>query len=385
MNADRDSGRLTGRRFLDYRVQAGFLALFVSTFAATVPALAQNQSMQPVFDRLERLERDIRTLNQQIARPGTVPPAATAPAPGAQPPSRPAEMSGDAYGRLDARLATLEDDLRTMTGRNEEVLHRLSQMESRLEKLASDIDFRLGALEKSAAGDAPAGEVAAVPPAPTSSATVAPTAPSSRSGVEAPLPGASPPGVLGTIPQSRLGAGATPPAATTAAPPSGTRATAPAPAAAAKAPAVAALPPGTAQEQYAYAQQFLFSQKFDEAEKSFSAFLTAHPNDPLAGNARYWLGEARYARAGQLREAGRTADANGQYSKAAEIFAENWQKDPKGGKAPDSLLKLAMAFAKIGKTNEACITFDKLRTDYPNAQNTIKLTATKERQQAGCR
>ena len=35
-------------------------------------------------------------------------------------------------------------------------------------------------------------------------------------------------------------------------------------------------------------------QKTYQAEKSFKAFIGEHPNDPLASNAYYWLGETYY-------------------------------------------------------------------------------------------
>jgi len=367
MNADRRSGRQAGRW-----LPAGLLSLSVWAVAAGAPALAQN--MQPVLDRLERLERDIRTLNQQISRPGSVPPAAAAAVGGGA--AAGADVSGAAYGRLDSRLATLEDDLRTLTGRNEEIMHRLGQIETRLEKLASDVDYRLGVLEQGSARPTAAepqpNDVAAVPPSRATGAAPVLTPP--RGGAEAPLAGAAPPGVLGTIPQSRIDGQPRPGAAPAGnaparldAPPAGASRTAAVP----PAQASGALPAGTPQEQYAYAQQFLFSQKYAEAERSFTAFIAAHPNDPLTSNARYWLGETYYVRQ--------------DYEKAAVAFAEGWQKDQKGSKAPDSLLKLAMSLSNMKKSKEACAAFDKLRTDYPSAQGNVDRVAAKERQQAGCR
>ena len=207
--------------------------------------------------------------------------------------------------------------------------------------------------------------------------------PGIRGGADAPLAGAAPPGVLGTIPQSRIDTPARPGAAPAGntpagngparldAPPAGASRTAAAPAAVPPAPASGALPAGTPQEQYAHAQQFLFSQKYAEAERSFTAFIAAHPNDALTSNARYWLGETYYVRQ--------------DYEKAAVAFAEGWQKDQKGSKAPDSLLKLAMSLSNMKKSKEACAAFEKLRTDYPSAQGNVDRVAAKERQQAGCR
>ena len=47
-------------------------------------------------------------------------------------------------------------------------------------------------------------------------------------------------------------------------------------------------------EIYSYAYDMLVRENFIEAEKSFKAFIGEHPNDPLASNAYYWLGETYY-------------------------------------------------------------------------------------------
>ena len=43
-------------------------------------------------------------------------------------------------------------------------------------------------------------------------------------------------------------------------------------------------------ERYAQAYDLLRQGKYDQAEAGFSAFLAQNPQDPLAENARYWLG-----------------------------------------------------------------------------------------------
>ncbi len=359
MIADRESGRRTGPMYMGQGYRAGCLALFLAAVVFVVPALAQTQSMQPVFDRLERLERDIRTLNQQIARPGSVPPAAASPGPGAAAPVRAPEVaSGDAYVRIDGRLAALEDELRGLTGRNEEIVHRLAQMESTLEKMSSDIDFRLGALEKSTArADPQTAEAPAAPPSPRTGA--APSQPP-RTGGDAPLAGASPPGVLGTIPQNRLDAQ--------------TRAAPPPPAAAAPAaqPAArpAALPPGTPREKYDYAQQLLLSGKHAEAEQALTAFVTAHPNDPLTSSALFWRGESFSMRK--------------DHKQAAVEYLNVYQKYPKGNKAPEALLKLGSSLGELNDKKNACATFTKLRSEYNDAPANIQRLADQERKKYGC-
>jgi TolA-binding protein len=72
------------------------------------------------------------------------------------------------------------------------------------------------------------------------------------------------------------------------------------------------------------------------------------------------------------------------YSSAARVFLEAYQKDQKGTKAPDTLLKLGMSLTNLDKKKEACATFDKLGKDFPDASANIKRTLPRERTRAGC-
>ena len=89
-----------------------------------------------------------------------------------------------------------------------------------------------------------------------------------------------------------------------------------------------------------------------------SAFVQRYPNDPLAGNAQYWLGETYYVRK--------------DYENAATAFAEGYQKYPESGKAADNLLKLGMSLGNLGKKSEACSAFARLDRDFPTAPANVK-------------
>ncbi len=261
------------------------------------------------------------------------------------------DSTGPAVARLEVRLADLERELRATTGRIEETNFRLRQLSERLDKLVADVDYRLarlGAAEPGATGaPGPAGPDAGMPSPPP---FVDP-----RTGD----PGA--PMVLGRLPRTELGPrqeGSPPPVV------------APPPAEAAAA-AGDVLPRGTPREQYAYAFGLMRKSDYDEAEAVFKAFLDAHPDDPLAENARYWLGETYYVR--------------GDYARAAETFLDGYQRNKTGAKAPDVLLKLGMSLAALGKNKEACATYGELRKSLPDAPATVRERTDKERQRIGCR
>ncbi|MEX0922776.1 MAG: tol-pal system protein YbgF [Rhodovibrionaceae bacterium] len=130
------------------------------------------------------------------------------------------------------------------------------------------------------------------------------------------------------------------------------------------------LPSGTPKEQYDYAFDLLRQANYPAAEQAFQAFLQRHPSDPLSGNAKYWLGESYYVR--------------GDNQNAAIVFAEGFQEYPNSSKAPDNLLKLGMALANLGSTEDACGTFSELQRRYPNAASTILRRAEREQSRLGC-
>jgi tol-pal system protein YbgF len=252
----------------------------------------------------------------------------------------------------------------------------MGEIRKRLDKLVADMDYRLSALEGRARGQTgvASGAQAAAPPR----LSAAPAPPP----VQKIIPGqsggfASPPTTLGTVSQTALSTTAQSPAKKGAREKPAPAATAPpvptAPVQAAPATTAAAagvLPQGTAQDQYNYAFGLLRQANYDKAELALQEFVRLHPKETLASNARYWLGETFYVRAA--------------YVQAAEVFLEGYQADPKGPKAPDSLLKLGMSLGGLDKKREACAAFNKLLKDFPDAPAGVKNTVTREKQKYSC-
>jgi tol-pal system protein YbgF len=141
---------------------------------------------------------------------------------------------------------------------------------------------------------------------------------------------------------------------------------------------VAAAPlPGLAPEQdvapkqlYETAYGYLLQRDYGAAEGAFEDFLQRFPNDPLAGNAQYWLGESLFVR--------------GQYRSAAGAFLKGYQNYGRNAKAPESLLRLAMSLQRLGQKDAACSSFSELASKYPSAPPHVKTSAQAERQKAGC-
>ena len=139
--------------------------------------------------------------------------------------------------------------------------------------------------------------------------------------------------------------------------------------------ATAALPAasetsGDPKQLYETAYGYLLQRDYASAETAFGDFLKKFPNDSLSGNAQYWLGETYFVR--------------GQYKAAAGSFLKGYQTYSQSGKAPDSLLKLAMSLDRLGQKDAACSSFSELATKFPTAPQNVKSRAQSERQRIGC-
>lgn len=352
-------------------------------------AVAQDPAADALLKRFERMERDIRTLSRQVYR-GEGPPPSAAPGSVGRTPSAGADASTAYAARVQAKITQFEAELRDLTGQVEGFGNTLRRINERLDKLIGDVDFRLSSLE-AARTAAPAGVApgqAALQPQPAAAppdlARVPQSAPVSAGAAQGgPITGSGAPQSLGTITGSDLAriprapgspapasapAGKPAPQAPAAQPAAAAPAAAPAPRRAA-APA-GILPPGTPRARYRFAYSLLRQADYDKAATAFEEFLGAHPTDNLAANARYWLGETHYVRR--------------DYRTAASEFLTGFQKNPKGPKAPDSLLKLGMSLIGLNQNKDACAAFDKLSADFPELPGNIQKKLTRARARAEC-
>lgn len=363
----------------------GLIVLIVIT-AASLPATAFAQGVdQSLVNRLDRMERELRTLNRQVYT-GKTPPASagitplTPTTPGAGPVAGAEQLGSSAYAaRTASRMSQMESELRAMTGTLETITHNLDQISGRLDRLVADVDTRLSALEgRAQVGGLPSTQGSALNATPgTGAATRSQSRVSSvprPAGVQqvGPTTGGpvfgSGPRTLGTISGSDIDGSGAPKAAQPAAQPAQRAALAPAPQPVA-APQ-AGLPKGTPLEQFDHAFKLLSQAEYEKAGAAFQEFVETHPNDPLLSNANYWLGRTYYVRA--------------DYASAAKIFLDNYRKLPKGTKAPDSLANLGMSLVRLEKRKDACTTFNKFASEFPNADAKLKSRVSRERKQAEC-
>jgi tol-pal system protein YbgF len=274
-----------------------------------------------------------------------------------QAPLAQAQDTATVVAQQEVRIQQLEQQISDLTGKLEDANYQIQQLNGRLERMQKDTEMRLSTLEHgpAATAAAPAGADAG-----TTAMTAAPdTASSGTAATPPPQPAGT--GILGTLTQSQLNAAQNSQSAPAA----------PAPAATQTATATPyELPGATPQQQYEYAFGLLRTANYAEAEKAFTAFVQKNPNDVLAGNAQYWLGETYYVR--------------GDYQKAAVTFAEGFQKYPNSGKAADNLLKLGMSLGEMGKKPDACTALSQLLVKYPSAPEDLLVRAKREKEHYGC-
>jgi tol-pal system protein YbgF len=136
-----------------------------------------------------------------------------------------------------------------------------------------------------------------------------------------------------------------------------------------------ALPAGPPEVQYEFAYG-LYQQAvqdrgdFARAESALRQFVGAHGQHRNAGDAQYWLGETFYARR--------------DWNAASREFAAQFRTYPQHAKAPDSLLRLGQSLGQLNRRTDACGTLAELDRRYPNASQSIKIAATRERQRLQC-
>jgi len=360
-------------------------------FLAPTSGRAQTSDIQALLDRMDRLERDIRTLNRQQAVAPVLPIAD--PASTGAPPEAPQMVftnGGNALSRMLVRMDALEQEVQSATGQSERMTHNFNQLNARLDKLMIDLDYRLSRLEGTQPGSfrsslAPetggGTPLVSAAPSPPGVAAMGKMPPVGKNGPGVAArgtvlknglyqPGAQEGGTLGTVAKSDLDRlvaqekGATGAVRTV---PTSAQISIPTPATVSD-----VLPAGTVGEQYKFAINLIRQARNADAEIAFKAFIQAHGDDKLAGNAQYWLGETFYVRKN--------------FMQAAQAFFEAYKKFPTGVKAPDSLLKLGMSMANMNKKSEACTTYGKLRREFSGDMRTsIKQALDKETQRLTCK
>ena len=263
--------------------------LLCGLFLLSTPVWAQlNTDSRAIYDRMDRLERDITLLQRRLYKNDDSTPKT-------QTPAIHSDIPEGSVQHLYAKIADLEQLVAQMTGQFEELSYQVAQTQADLKKINADIDLRLSEIQEQKNNTPATAE---------------------------PLP----------VQQKEK--------------------------------------PKDAKSAYNAAYDLLKQLKYSEAEVALKEFLATYPNDELAGNAQYWLGETYYVRH--------------QYEQAAVAFANGFKNYKKSSKAPDNLLKLGLSMQQLDKKKEACTAFKSLKKEFPKASELILSRAQKESKKLGC-
>ena len=259
---------------------------------------------------------------------------------------------------LNLRVDGVEQEIRNITGKLEELSFQLQQLQEQLRRMQEDNEFRFQELEGGSGvkrGD---------------------LRPQKRSTDQANNPAPSQSHILGQLPKELSDEDANTLGRTSNGPldlsaiargnatgyQSGEEPVSEAP--------QAALSVGEPGQDYESAYNRVLQGDYVQSEKMFRSFLASYPEHHLAGNAQYWLGESLFAR--------------GLYREAADAFLKSYSEYPGSAKGPDSLLKLGLALAGLGEQAAACATYGELLTKFPEAPASVKKRASVESSVIGC-
>jgi TolA-binding protein len=297
---------------------------------AAVPAAAQTRAETPE-KRIERLEQELKAVQRKVFQGGGyVTPEVSPASAAAQPEGVPATAP---IADLTARLDALEGQLRQLTGLAEQNSNRLHVMEDSLARFRDGTSTRLDALEHpQPAAQANAEPVPAEPaPAPARSRTQP-----RRQATASASPGALPDWVS------------------------------------AQDTAVTASDGGDAEAAYNVGFHLWEQKRYGEAQKALEGVARKYPNHRYAS----WAANL----------AGRAYLDDGKPAAAAKVLLANYQGNPKGERAADSLYFLGQALVALKNMTAACKAYDELQDVYGSTMRTwLKQQLPAARAEAKCR
>ena len=270
----------------------------------------------------------------------------------------PSDIPGEAQsddGALAIRIDRLEAALRRATGQIEDLQNENHKLADQVRKFREDVEFRLS------------GKGEAAPE---------PLRPQRKSDAFNPDANPGAPGAPRTIGSNAASAPLTlsSHAASETSPLKPLPTPAPTKAAANDEPTPNFVPSGVpfndSKEQFKAAITAYHAGQYADAESMFKAYLDANRGATNAPDAIFYIGETYMQRS-------RPREAAEQYLKVSTEYA-------KSPRAPESMVRLGLALARLGNTEQACATFAEVGRRYPTASPTVKSSADRESARLRC-
>ncbi|RYE87374.1 MAG: tol-pal system protein YbgF [Hyphomicrobiales bacterium] len=127
---------------------------------------------------------------------------------------------------------------------------------------------------------------------------------------------------------------------------------------------------GDARAQYDAGYEAIVQGDYAFAEEQFQQFVALYPDDPQAPDATNWLGEALIQQ--------------GKYDDAALVLAEGYKKYEADKRAPDLMLKLGTALNGTDQKELACRTFVTLEKRFLDLSTAFRQRLSDEKSKAQC-
>ena len=124
-----------------------------------------------------------------------------------------------------------------------------------------------------------------------------------------------------------------------------------------------------AKKLYDRSRAALRSRRYGAAEAGFKSFLRKYGKNSLAPSAQFMLGETYYIQKN--------------YRLAAQTYLKGYQKFPKSKRSSDTLLKLGMAMGKLGQKPQSCGVYESVISKYKSSSRAV-VRAKKEMKRARC-
>jgi len=137
-----------------------------------------------------------------------------------------------------------------------------------------------------------------------------------------------------------------------------------------QAPAETPRPTDAAEQAYNAGYRLWANRQYAEAQAAFEAAATRHAGSP-------WVSWMRNLQ-------GRAYLDDNKPATAARIFLANYQENPRGERAADSLYFLGQSLARLNRRAEACRVYDELAQVYPNMRDFIRTRLPQARTDARC-
>ena len=293
-----------------------FIILFLVFFFSFLPTYSLDEfDFNLLNERLNRIEAELADIQKSLYA-------------GSSDENTESSKKGPISSRHEIRINKLENDFRKVTGQFEEIFFRLNQLQEKLDKLDSDINFRL-----SNTGNNQSIEKRSTPETDTYAY------PSNKSQIDA---SGGDTEILGTLKDSNKEIDNMEFAKNFQTP----------------------------ESLYEYGKTALLNLNYEDAENAFKGFIEKYPKDNLVPEAYFWAGESLFVRQ--------------KYDESIFMYGQVIKKYKKNKKAPDSLLKIGISLENLNKTKQACDALKKINKLYPDSDKSILKKANYEIQQMGC-